>query len=247
MPRGQRAEPLHVQIANHFRSQILDGELAPGDRLPTIAAIADEWQVSAGTVSKALSWLQVEGAVWASPEGTFVSGNDTLSRTPGERIRAPRPARARNGEVVVVNEAHIVTAPDYVAGLLGMEPGSQVVRREEVTSLRGHARMLSVDWVPADDVRLAAELTSDQPIQGGPERLIADITGRRVTHSQDHLRGRAADAREAGALGLRVGTPILAGVHVWSDPEGPIMYGEWVMPPDQVIMYEYEVSEPPAE
>jgi GntR family transcriptional regulator len=247
MPSVERpVTPPYVQIANHYRGLILDGGLQPGARLPSIRDIAVEWQVSAVTAGRAITRLQVEGAVWTSPEGTFVSGNDTISRTPGERIRAPRPRRGEGGELVKVNAAHIVTAPDYVAGLLGVEPGAQVVRREEVTSLRGHARMLSVDWIPADSVQLAPDLTSPDPIEGGPERLIASVTGRRVTHSQDHLRGRASDQREADALRLPVGTPILAGVHVWSDNDGVLLYGEWVMPPDQVISYEYEVVEQPS-
>ena len=68
-------------------------------------------------------------------------------------------------------------------------------------------------------------------------------TGRTVTLGRDHLRGRAADAREAGALRLPVGSPILAGTHVWSDDAGVLLYGEWVLPPDQVISYEYQPAE----
>ena len=78
---------------------------------------------------------------------------------------------------------------------------------------------------------------------GGPAEVIATITGRHVTHAQDHLEGREADTREANALGIPVGSPILAGAHVWSDKEGVILYGEWVMPPKRVVSYSYEVTE----
>jgi GntR family transcriptional regulator len=247
MPRAERAAPPYVQIADHYRNLILDGELQPGARLPSLADIASEWQVATGTAGRAIAHLQVEGAIWTSPQGTFVSGNDVISRTPGERIRAARPHRIASGETVTVTAANIVTAPDYVAALLGMPTGSQVVRREEVTSLHGHPRMLAVTWIPAESVELAPDLTSPLPLDQAPDALIASITGRRVTHSRDHLRGRAADQREAGALRLPVGTPILAGVHVWSDDQGVILYGEWVMPPDQVISYDYEVAEPAAD
>jgi GntR family transcriptional regulator len=71
--------------------------------------------------------------------------------------------------------------------------------------------------------------------------MIETITGRRATYGRDYVRGRASDAREAGALRLPVGSPILAGTHVWSDDEGVILYGEWCMPPDQVVSWDYTV------
>jgi GntR family transcriptional regulator len=243
MPEVQRPAPAYVQIATHYRDQILTGELLPGDQLPPINTIAEQWHVSSATAAKAVSRLQVERAVYSTPQGTFVSSDDHITRTPGDRIRGPRPARIGRGEKVTLNEAGIVLAPNYVAELLGIEPGSMVIRREEITSLRGRPRMLSVDWIPTKHVMAEAELLGPATPEG-PEHVIATVTGRRVTHAQDHLESREADTREAGALGIPVGAPILAGAHVWSDADGVILYGEWCMPPKQVVSYSYEVEQP---
>jgi GntR family transcriptional regulator len=242
MPDIERREPAYVQIANHYRNVILSGELSPGDRVPSITEIADQWHVAKATAARAIERLTIEKAVYTSTQGTFVSSDDHITRTPGDRIRGRRPGRAVTTETVTLNEAHIVLAPDYVAGLLGIEPGSMVVRREEVTALRGRPKMLSVDWIPTGHVMAEAELLGP-PVPGGPAHVIETLTGRRVTHAQDHLEGREADTREAAALGILVGNPVLAGVHVWSDAEGVILYGEWVMPPKQVITYSYEVTD----
>jgi GntR family transcriptional regulator len=241
MPDVKRPEPGYVQIANHYRDAILAGELAPGDRLPSINDIAGQWHVARETASKAISRLQVERAVYSTPRGTFVSSDDHITRTPGDRIRGPRPARIGRGEKVTLNEASIVLAPNYVAELLGIEPGSMVIRREETTTLRGKPRMLSVDWIPTRHVMAEAELLGP-PTPEGPEHVIATVTGRHVTHAQDHLESREADTREATTLAIPAGTPILAGTHVWSDQDGVILYGEWVMPPKQVITYSYAVE-----
>ncbi len=243
MPDVQRPEPGYVQIANHYRDAILAGELSPGDRLPSINDLAKQWHVARETAAKAISRLQVERAVYSTPMGTFVSSDDHITRTPGDRIRAARPGRPINGEHVTLNEAHIVLAPNYVAELLGVDPGSMVVRREEVTSLHGKPRMLSVDWIPTTNVMAEAELLGP-PTPEGPAHVIESLTGRRVTHAQDHLESREADTREASALDIPVGSPILAGVHVWSDGDGVILYGEWVVPPKQVVTYAYEVTAP---
>lgn len=240
MPEVERRQPAYAQIADHYRDAILSGELSPGDRLPSITDIAEQWHVARATAANAISRLQVEKAVYTSPQGTFVESDERITRTPGDRIRGPRPVRV-NSETITLNEAGIVIAPNYVAELLGIEPGSQVIRREEITSLRGKPRMLSVDWLPTTNVMAEAELLGP-PTPEGPARIIETVTGRRVTHAQDHLESREADTREATALAIPTGSPILAGVHIWSDDAGVIIYGEWVLPPKQVITYAYEVT-----
>ena len=245
MPRADRPLPLYAQLANHYRAAIRDGLLVPGQQLPPITQLAAEWNVSVSTAAKAISHLQVEGAIWTSPQGSFVADEDVIVRTPRDRITATPPLRSTtNGERVAVIAAEIVTAPNYVAELLGIPIGELVTRREETTHRKGQPRMLSVDWIPPiGSAMLAAEATSPEPIDGGTIGLIERATGRTVTLGRDHLRGRAADAREATSLRLPIGSPILAGTHVWSDDAGVLLYGEWVLPPDQVISYEYQPAE----
>jgi GntR family transcriptional regulator len=241
LPEVQRPLPPYVQIANHYRDAIRNGELEPGARLPSVAELATTWGVATATAAKAMGHLQVEGAIYSSPRGSFVADGDVITSTPAERARGRggrRHVPAR--ETIAVTAAEIVPAPNYVAELLGLDMRELVIRREEITRRRSHPVMLSVDWIPATDVMESAELTAMDPVEGGVLRLVERVTKRRVTHGRDHIRGRAADGREADALRLPVGSPILAGVHVWSDEEGVIIYGEWVMPPDQVISYEYE-------
>jgi GntR family transcriptional regulator len=242
MPRVERPVPPYAQIANYYRAEIVEGRLKPGERLPAIAAIADEWEVAATTAAKGVGLLQVEGLIYTSPQGSFVADPRGTSRTPRDRVTASPVHRiGTNGETVTVNAAEIVGAPAYVADVLGIAPGEQVIRREEVLYHGAHAQALTVDWIPATNVMEAAELLEAVPIAGGAITQIESVTRRRPTYGRDYVRGRAADAREAGALKLPVGAPILAGTHVWSDGEGVILYGEWCMPPDQVLSYDYSV------
>lgn len=60
------------QILAALRGQIEDGSLAPGDRLPSITALAQEYEVALTTVRKALDQLKAEGLVETSPMGTYV-------------------------------------------------------------------------------------------------------------------------------------------------------------------------------
>jgi DNA-binding GntR family transcriptional regulator len=60
------------QIADIYRTRIASGELAPGDRLPSIASLAQEYEVAKTTAQKVIEALRDEGVVQTSPMGTFV-------------------------------------------------------------------------------------------------------------------------------------------------------------------------------
>ena len=61
------------QIAEIFRARIQSGELSPGDRLPSIASISQEYAVAMTTAQKVIVALRDEGLVVTSPMGTFVA------------------------------------------------------------------------------------------------------------------------------------------------------------------------------
>ena len=244
MPEIQRSSPPFVQIADHYRSQIQTGKLGPGDRLPSVSEIAEEWGVSRATASNAIGRLKTEELVDTSPQGTFVSSEDVSVPTPGNRLQAPLPDRIGPAESIEVTAAEIVRAPDYVAALLGLDRGSEIIRREEITSLRGTPRMLEVSWIPAASTLVPLGALERQPLTGGPAHFLETVAHRHVTHAQDHLEARSADTREAHALKVTVGAPVLAGVNVWSDGEGVILYGEWCIPERHEVAYTYDVKRP---
>lgn len=52
---------LYQEIAEAIRRQIVTGELAPGERLPAVRALAKEWSCTPGTVARAYRALNGEG------------------------------------------------------------------------------------------------------------------------------------------------------------------------------------------
>jgi DNA-binding GntR family transcriptional regulator len=55
--------PAYQQVAADLRSKILTGELAPGAELPSYRALADQYGVSHGTLTKAIARLRDAGLV----------------------------------------------------------------------------------------------------------------------------------------------------------------------------------------
>ena len=68
--------PIYQQIRNQVVVAVASGELAPGERLPTIRALAEETGINMMTVSKAYQLLKAEGYI-------------TTGRRDGATVRIP--------------------------------------------------------------------------------------------------------------------------------------------------------------
>lgn len=67
------SEPVYLQIRNRISHLIQTGKLQPGDRLPSIRALAESTQVNKLTVIEAYSMLEADGLIYARPgAGYFV-------------------------------------------------------------------------------------------------------------------------------------------------------------------------------
>jgi GntR family transcriptional regulator len=66
--------PLHVQLANVLREQVIRRELEPNDRLPSERELCQQYGISRITVRQALSELAQAGLVYSSVgKGTYVA------------------------------------------------------------------------------------------------------------------------------------------------------------------------------
>jgi DNA-binding LacI/PurR family transcriptional regulator len=66
-------QPIYVSIKNAFRTRILDGELVPGDKIPSELKLAKDLSVSRAQVRQALRDLEQEGYLMRAPgRGSFV-------------------------------------------------------------------------------------------------------------------------------------------------------------------------------
>jgi GntR family transcriptional regulator len=240
VPRAQRQQPLWKQIADHYKDLIVRGELLPGDALPSIRAIRDEWRVSQGAAQQAVNHLHLaEHLVRTDPSGTYVDV-PRAALGPQQRMRL---AVAPASEVVTVTAAGLVVPPDYIVTTLHLPEGAaEVVRREQVTRRPdGTPHMLSVTWCAVRSVPLAPELLALEPLPdpGGAGHLIAF----RREIDPDDLDGSLAfecrpakdDGRERPALGLAPGAFVLAGVSGWRYGEEVLEYTEFILPPGQVV------------
>ena len=66
--------PLYYQLKLHIKQQVENGELTPGDRLPTEMELCEEYKISRAPVRQALTELATEGLIYRRPgQGSFLA------------------------------------------------------------------------------------------------------------------------------------------------------------------------------
>ncbi|MDL2401071.1 PLP-dependent aminotransferase family protein [Rhizobium mayense] len=84
--------PIYLQICARFKTAIAEGRLAPGDRMPSVRALASELGLSRGTINLAYQILAEEGyVVFRGAAGTFVD-----TRLPTPDAGAPPPSATKH-------------------------------------------------------------------------------------------------------------------------------------------------------
>ena len=67
-------QPIYEQIYTQIRNQILSGELAPGQGLPSIRALAKDLRISVITTKRAYDELEADGFLYTvAGKGCFVA------------------------------------------------------------------------------------------------------------------------------------------------------------------------------
>lgn len=71
------SKPIYEQITGQIKAMILSGELAEGEQLPSIRALANSLRVSAITTKRAYADLEADGFIeTVQSKGSFVAGGN---------------------------------------------------------------------------------------------------------------------------------------------------------------------------
>ncbi len=246
-PRIEESLPKYAQIADYIRQQILRGELRAGDEIPSERQIAEDWGVSRPTAVRALSVLRVEGLVAARQgAGTYVRERPPLSRRARDRYARSRAtgkiyASRERAEIV---EAGLAPATDAAASALGIEPGTQAVRRRRIVHDADGPVEISTSWFTAETAKEAPRLLERERIIEGTLLYLEQATGRTGRAGHDRVTARLATPSEAAELALEEPAAVLLVHHtVYDDSSEPLEFAEAVYPQGRwSFEEEYEVG-----
>lgn len=95
--------PASEQLRRQVLSRVREGELAPGTRLPTVRALAEELGVAVNTVARAYRLLEDDGIIEAfGRRGTFVANQGDIVQ---QQLQAAATAFARKAAGLGVSAA----------------------------------------------------------------------------------------------------------------------------------------------
>ncbi|OKK05278.1 GntR family transcriptional regulator [Streptomyces sp. CB02488] len=224
--------PPYARIAGHYRDLIESGALSPGTLLPSIKALSEQWSVSTATVEKALRKLREEQLV----RGIHGIGTEVIGvRVPisSGAERHDRSSRTQSswgtGEKSSGHTAGIVPVPADVAGVFGISPGEDVIRRSRVYRDAHGIVSHSTSWIPAEFGQAVPDLARSERLKGGLSLdLISRATGRQVVQRVDDEGARIATAEDLELLELQpdMVAAILVLTALFLDADGELLeYG----------------------
>jgi len=200
--------PLYRQIKDFLIRSLEAGEWGPGDAIPSEGELATRFNVSQGTVRKAIDEMAAENLlVRRQGKGTFVATHSD----PRSFYRFLRLVPDDGHATHAVSDPRlcsIMPAAPEVATALRIPDGERVICVERLLSFNGEPVVL-------DQIYLVAELFEGltlERLRGGERSLYSLFEsdfGVRMIHAEEHLRAVAADVYSAGLLGVREGEPLL--------------------------------------
>jgi GntR family transcriptional regulator len=121
--------PLHVQLANLLREQVVRHQLRPNDRLPSERELCQQYGISRITVRQALSELAKAGLVYSSiGKGTYVA--EAAFQEEFQPLSSFTHDLERRGMRAAsqVLEASLLPADDHWSEIFFIPRGAEVVR-----------------------------------------------------------------------------------------------------------------------
>lgn len=200
--------PLYRQIKDFLILSLEQGEWGPGDAIPSEGELASRFNVSQGTVRKAIDEMAAENMlVRRQGKGTFVATHSD----PRSFYRFLRLVPDSGKPVPSVSDpfyCETIAATPEVAAVLGLKAGDRVLHVK---------RLLRFDSEPVvfDQIYLVADLFEGltlNALRGGERSLYSLFEsdfGVRMINAEEHLRAVVADEQSAGLLGVQTGDPLL--------------------------------------
>ena len=206
-PRA-RTRPLYRQVRHLLLESLRRGEWMPGTAIPSETELAVRFQVSQGTVRKAIDELASENLlVRRQGKGTFVATH----QEPRAQYRFLR-LLPDDGTPAATSSRFLECCPQrasaQLADRLGLRTGAPLMYVRRVLLFGDWPRVLDDIWLPAGPFRgLSAERLAQYkgPLYG----LFESEFGVRMIRAEEELRAVPSTAEDSAALQVAMGTPLL--------------------------------------
>ncbi len=201
--------PLYRQIKNLILQGLASGEWRPGEVIPSEAELAIRFNVSQGTVRKAIDEMAAENLlVRKQGKGTYVASHND----PRAFFRFLRVVPNEGGVSVpqsVPLECWRAKAGQEAARILDIAPGAPITIVRRVLKFSGKPVVLDEIYLPGE-IFQGLSLEVLQEYQGSLYSLFETRFGVRMIRAEERIRAVAADRATAEQLAVEEGSPLLS-------------------------------------
>lgn len=225
----------YQEVAEEIRQKIADGTYSPGDELPSIERLMEQYDVSRTTVRAALKLLTDDGLLNPGRGRRKTTVRDSrrirVSFSRYDSVMQPggpngpwETACAEQGldgdmKTITVDTKRPIGRDD--AALLGVEPGSDVTYRLRHACIGDEVLQVQQAWYPAG-IALQAGLGSPSKIRGGVYGALT-AAGLRPVAVDETIRGRMPTREEANLMRTGTGVPLLTVERITRGADGQVL------------------------
>lgn len=200
--------PLYQQIQALILQGLDRGEWKPGESIPSELELAARFQVSQGTVRKAIDELAADNLlIRRQGKGTYVATHNE----PRVRYRflrlSPDDARPQPSSSRIL-DCHRTRAAAEIAAALGLRAGDAVVNVRRVLSFDEIPTILDDIWLPGNPFK-GLTLESLLRYRGPMYALFETEFGVSMVRADEKIRAVAASDAQAELLQVAAGSPLL--------------------------------------
>jgi len=209
-PTSPTFQPLYLQIKALLVRSLDTGEWRPGEAIPSEIELAGRFNVSQGTVRKAIDALAIDRmVVRRQGKGTFVATHTEEKSSSFRFLRIRRNDGIDEYPKSRLLDLRRAKAGAETARLLDIRPGDPVIVLKRVLNYAGEPAVLDEITLPAGLFRGLTRAKLDAH-QGSMYSFFETHFGVRMLKADERLRAIGADDATAQILGVGVGTPLLA-------------------------------------
>ena len=202
-------QPLYEEVKKKITTSLIEGKWLPGEAIPSEIELANTYNVSQGTVRKAIDELSAESIlIRRQGKGTYVATHNEeniqfrfLKLTSNIGLKE----KLDNQLVSFVKEK----ATNKLAKILNVNTASTIISLKRVLTFNEKPLILDVIKIPAQSFRgLTAEMVVEK--KGSMYRMYETDFGVRMLRADEQIRAVNANPESASLLNIKKNTPLLS-------------------------------------
>jgi GntR family transcriptional regulator len=206
-------EPVYLRVLEDLRTQIRDGVLEPGSRVPSRNAIIARYGVGETAAKHALQVLATEGLIEArAGSGSYVRTMPAAGHLEHDRPYFPGSPFGLAGPAVMSweHQTQRLRPPRHVMRRLGLAEEELVTVTRYLLTADGSPVQLATSYEPARlTAHSAVAFPEEGPFAGRGVVERMRIVGVAIDQVVEDISVRACLSAEAAALEIPPGTPVL--------------------------------------